>query len=134
MVLMDHMMPVIDGMEALKLIKERNLCQGVPVVVLTANVAPGAKEEYLKAGFDDYLTKPVIPQQLESAIKRHLPKRLILERWERGGLTEEKPENDSNCWGTRRLRSSLRFYRSSPFWTLLWACPILRTMKNFTAI
>ena len=95
MVLMDHMMPVIDGMEALKLIKERNLCQGVPVVVLTANVAPGAKEEYLKAGFDDYLTKPVIPQQLESAIKRHLPKRLILERWERGGLTEEKPENET---------------------------------------
>ncbi len=95
MVLMDHMMPVMDGMEALKLIKERNLCQGVPVVVLTANVAPGAKEEYLKAGFDDYLTKPVIPQQLESAIKRHLPKRLILERWERGGLTEEKPESET---------------------------------------
>ena len=58
-------------------------------------MAPGAKEEYLKAGFDDYLTKPVIPQQLESAIKRHLPKRLILERWERGGLTEEKPENET---------------------------------------
>lgn len=95
MVLMDHMMPVMDGMEALKLIRERNLCQGVPVVVLTANVAPGAKEEYLEAGFDDYLAKPVIPQQLEASIKRHLPKRLILERWERGGLTEEKPETEA---------------------------------------
>lgn len=83
LVFMDHMMPVMDGMEALKKIKEEKLCQNVPVVVLTANVAPGAREQYLEAGFDDYLTKPVIPQMLEAAIKKHLPKRLIKERWDR---------------------------------------------------
>lgn len=94
LVFMDHMTPVMDGMEALKQIREKELCQGVPVVVLTANVAPGAKEEYLEAGFDDYLPKPVIPQQLEAAIKRHLPKRLILERWERSGQQEEHLDSD----------------------------------------
>lgn len=93
LVFMDHMMPVMDGMEALKRIRERKLCQGIPVVVLTANVAPGAREQYLEAGFDDYLPKPVIPQQLESAIKRHLPKRLMRDRWEmHDGEALEKKE------------------------------------------
>jgi len=92
LVFMDHMMPVMDGVEAIKRIQEENLCQGVPVVVMSANVAPGAKERYLEAGFHDYLPKPVIPQQLEAAIKRHLPERLIKERWDRDA---EEVQEDS---------------------------------------
>lgn len=97
LVFMDHMMPVMDGMEALKRIQEEKLCQNVPIVVLTANVAPGAREQYLEAGFDDYLTKPVIPQMLEAAIKKHLPKRLIKERWDRNradDMAEDSQEQE----------------------------------------
>lgn len=53
MVFMDHMMPVMDGMEALQVIREKGLCERIPVIVLTANAVAGEKQEYLEAGFDD---------------------------------------------------------------------------------
>lgn len=80
LVFLDHMMPVMDGMEALKAIREKNLCPQTPVIVLTANAVSGAKETYLAAGFDDYLTKPVSIRQLELMLKKHLKKEFILEK------------------------------------------------------
>lgn len=76
MILMDHMMPVMDGVEALKKMKEEKLCENTPVVVLTANAVGDAKESYLKAGFDDYLSKPVHSRQLFAMLKKYLPKEL----------------------------------------------------------
>lgn len=69
-IFLDYMMPDLDGMETLKQMKEmqNNLCQNTPVVMLTANVITGAKESYLKAGFDDFLSKPIISEQLEKMI------------------------------------------------------------------
>lgn len=95
LIFMDHMMPVMDGVETLKRIRTENLCPDVPVVALTANAVPGARETYLAEGFDDYLTKPIIPKQLEAAVKKHLPKDLVFERKvqgdeEEGGLKEQK--------------------------------------------
>ena len=90
---MDHMMPVMDGIEALKRIRSGNLCPGIPVVALTANMAPGAKEMYLEEGFDEYLSKPVSPKQLEAVIKRYLPKELIQEK-EESRHTEEKEQEE----------------------------------------
>ena len=93
LVFMDHMMPVMDGIEALKRIRSGNLCPGIPVVALTANMAPGAKEMYLEEGFDEYLSKPVSPKQLEAVIKRYLPKELIQEK-EESRHTEEKEQEE----------------------------------------
>ena len=87
LILMDHMMPVMDGMEAMKVIEKENLCSGVPVVVLTANAVAGAKEMYLEAGFDDYLSKPVTGKMLFAAIGKYLSPVLV------GEKTEQKPEN-----------------------------------------
>ena len=60
-ILLDHMMPNLDGIETLKRFKEleNNQCKDTPVIALTANAIVGAKEMYLEAGFDDYLSKPV---------------------------------------------------------------------------
>lgn len=60
-ILLDHMMPNMDGIETLKHFKEleNNLCKDTPVIALTANAIVGAKEMYLDAGFNDYLSKPV---------------------------------------------------------------------------
>ena len=60
-IFLDHMMPEMDGIETLqnmKLLKD-NLNREVPVIMLTANAIVGAKEEYIQAGFTDYLTKPI---------------------------------------------------------------------------
>lgn len=58
-ILLDHMMPEMDGIETLKLLKEMedNRCQDVPVIALTANAIVGVREMYMDKGFDDYLSK-----------------------------------------------------------------------------
>lgn len=77
LIILDHMMPLMDGMETLKTIKKQNLCQGVPILVITANAVPGEKSVYLNAGFDDYLSKPVSSRQLLEAVRKYLPENLI---------------------------------------------------------
>ena len=72
MVLMDHMMPIMDGVEALHTMKEEGLCENVPVIVLTANAVGNVWEEYLQEGFDDYLSKPISSRQLYALIGKYL--------------------------------------------------------------
>lgn len=61
LVLTDDMMPEIDGTEVMSYLRNRNECinHDTPIVVLTANAIAGAREEYIKRGFDDYMTKPI---------------------------------------------------------------------------
>ncbi len=79
LVFLDHMMPGMDGIEALKQSKmlTENKCAKTPIIALTANAIVGAKEMYMKAGFDDYLCKPIRPQDLENCLLKFLPKELI---------------------------------------------------------
>ncbi len=75
LVFLDHRMPGMDGMETLG--ELRRLYPGkvkdTPIISLTANAVFGAKEEYLAAGFADYLSKPVMPDALDETILKHLP-------------------------------------------------------------
>jgi len=74
-VLMDIQMPEMDGLEAAAALR-RKLGDKCPVLVaLTANAFHGAREEYLSKGFDDYLSKPILPPALRQLITR-LGKRL----------------------------------------------------------
>ena len=74
--LFDHMMREIDGIELLRLVRENrdNPNCVVPCIVLTANVGEGAKESYLRVGFDAYLPKPVNKDRLEGVLLRYLPR------------------------------------------------------------
>ncbi len=74
--LLDYRMPEMDGLELLKHIKSDldNLNYYSVCIVLTANNIEGAREMYLKAGFDEYLEKPVKGRQLEEMLLRFLPK------------------------------------------------------------
>ncbi len=79
MILLDHMMPKMDGIETLKHIKEEeHLCRDTPVIILTANAIHGVKEEYLEQGFTDYLSKPVTGDALETALAMYLPREKML--------------------------------------------------------
>ncbi len=71
-VFLDHMMPELDGIETLRIIKDEKLCEGIPMVMLTANAILGDKEKYLEAGFDDFISKPIIPAELEKILKNYL--------------------------------------------------------------
>lgn len=105
LIILDHMMPVMDGMETLKTIKKQNLCQDVPILVITANAVPGEKSVYLNAGFDDYLSKPVSSRQLLEAVRKYLPEHLI--RPYSSDLTIEEEEEQSKSGAIGRLSSFL---------------------------
>ncbi len=78
-IFLDHMMPGKDGIETLKCMRAMpdNPNRETPVISLTANAISGAREEYLAAGFQDYLTKPVDSIKLESLLIQYLPKEKV---------------------------------------------------------
>lgn len=74
-ILLDHMMPEIDGEDALKKIKKEGcINHDTPVIVLTAYVMAGAREKYIEKGFDDYLSKPVSGEDLEDMLIKYIKK------------------------------------------------------------
>ena len=74
-IFLDHMMPEKDGIVTLKEMRSEkyNPNLNTPAICLTANAVVGAKEEYLAAGFDDYLPKPISPDFLEDMLYKYLP-------------------------------------------------------------
>ena len=97
LIFLDHMMPDLDGIETLHRMKEMpdSMCDGVPVIALTANAITGAKEMYLAEGFDAFLSKPINPEKLEQMILLLLPRDLLVfeveEDGDCNGDTEERP-------------------------------------------
>ncbi|MCR5154346.1 MAG: response regulator, partial [Lachnospiraceae bacterium] len=77
MVLMDHMMPDMDGIETMERMRKIEGYDKIPIYILTANAVTGAKEQYLAAGFDGFISKPVVSAKLEKSIKEALPEELV---------------------------------------------------------
>lgn len=73
-ILLDHMMPEPDGVEVLHRVRKdtTSVNQHTPIIVLTANAIVGSKEEYIKEGFDGYLSKPVDSELLEKIVAKHI--------------------------------------------------------------
>ncbi len=78
-ILMDHLMPEMDGIECLHLIREQagGFNKDTPVVALTANTGSENEALYRKEGFDGYLTKPIDPPLLEDMLISILPENLV---------------------------------------------------------
>jgi PAS domain S-box-containing protein len=108
LVLMDVQMPEMDGLEATHQIRNpqsavRN--HQIPIIAMTAHAMQGNRERYLKAGMNDYVSKPVAPKALAEAIARWLPR-------------EEKfTAQDSEVPESKAFHSSLSISHSSiPIW------------------
>ncbi len=96
----DHQMPEMDGVEAYHILQENpdNACAQTPAIALTANAVSGARENYIKSGFTDYLSKPVVSEELEAMIIKYLPSDKVLHKGDEGFLDskeEASPENSS---------------------------------------
>ena len=88
-IFMDHMMPEMDGVETTKRIREleSDVARTVPVIALTGNKEEAIREQLLKDGMNDFLTKPIDLQEICDIIKKWLPKNLLM-----GDLEAEKDE------------------------------------------
>ena len=73
LILLDDMMPRMTGTETLQKLKEIETFN-TPVVALTANAITGMKEEYIGRGYNDYLSKPIIKEDLNRVMKKYLKK------------------------------------------------------------
>ena len=68
MILLDDMMPEMDGVDTVKIIKKLDVFDIPPIVAFTANAMTGMGEKYLEAGFDYYLPMPVSVQELDELV------------------------------------------------------------------
>ncbi len=79
MILMDQMMPIMDGIETTRKIREipDKDIRNIPVIALTANAIRGAREMFLENGFQDYISKPMDITILEKILRKYLPTEFI---------------------------------------------------------
>ena len=71
-------MPNMSGTETLNIIRNEHLADNIPIISLTADAIMGARETYIKEGFTDYLSKPVIYDDLEKILLKYINKNLLM--------------------------------------------------------
>lgn len=93
-VFMDHMMPAMDGVEAMHIIKHNAAKENkeIPVVALTANAISSAREMFISEGFDGFVPKPIEISDLERVLRRLLPKFVVAYSKERETIIKKEAE------------------------------------------
>jgi CheY-like chemotaxis protein/nitrogen-specific signal transduction histidine kinase len=71
-VFMDHMMPGMDGLDTTRLVRSLGLGDLI-IIALTANAISDAREQFLQAGMNDFLAKPIILSELQAILRKYLP-------------------------------------------------------------
>lgn len=97
LVLMDVMMPVMDGVEATKRIRnlEGNHYKNIPVIALSAKTESDINEILQASGMNDYIQKPVTPNELQKCFLKWLPKEKILDQYADSAKTGLNQEAES---------------------------------------
>ncbi len=90
-IFLDQMMPSMSGTKTLRVINDEGLAKGVPVIALTADAIVGARETYIREGFTDYLSKPVMYEDLENILFRYLPADRIKDDTDEDGAGGDVP-------------------------------------------
>ncbi len=124
-ILMDHMMPGMDGVETLKALRAEanNGNKNTTVVALTANAIAGSREMYLDYGFDDYLSKPIQADKLDELLGRFLSDSLVkydktnlkseaVEKVQKAAVSEEILDIDSEL-GMQYCLNMVDFYKEA---------------------
>ncbi len=77
-IFLDQMMPGMSGTQTLEVIKSRHLADMTPIIALTADAIVGARDSYIREGFTDYLSKPVMYNDLEAVLLKYIDRSLLL--------------------------------------------------------
>ncbi|NET56631.1 MAG: response regulator [Symploca sp. SIO2E6] len=72
LILLDILMPQMNGAEVLARLKEDSKIKKIPVIAVTALANTSEREDIMLAGFDDYVSKPYMLEDVEAALERHL--------------------------------------------------------------
>ena len=99
LIFMDHMMPVMDGVETTKRLRRLadEYYRTVPIIALTANALEDVGDEFRKAGMNDYLAKPIEPVAIYRCVLKWIPRKLIV-------IANDR--QSSVTWQTRKQQRS----------------------------
>ena len=105
-IFIDDRMPGMGGVEMLKALRESegNPNRNKPCIVLTANAVAGAKDKYIKDGFEDYLSKPIDAEELERTLLMYLPKEKVIITHESIDRVITGAENSDSAAGFEQLK------------------------------
>lgn len=105
LIFLDHMMPEMDGVETLKRLRKIHADTGreLTVIAFTANAVSGAREMFLREGFDEFVSKPIETLELERILRKVLPKSAISfvdENYKKGSkLADTKKQEEGTSAG-----------------------------------
>ena len=93
-VFLDHMMPEMDGVEAMHKMRQKpgTYFQSLPIIAFTANAIGGAREMFISEGFDDFIAKPIELSVLERMLHRYIP---VQKQKEADEETEENVQEEA---------------------------------------
>lgn len=112
LIIMDVQMPVMDGIEATKKIREKESAiqavkgtkkEHIPIIAMTAHAMQGDREKFLSLGMDDYISKPILSEELISILAKWLIKPRGISKRIKKQRYEEKKENTSSKESTASL-------------------------------
>ena len=120
LILMDHMMPEMDGVETVHIIREcHKEYENIPIIMLTANAIEGTKQMFLKEGLNDFVSKPIEVKILASAIARWLPKDKMIKQKTFCKNTESSKKETIKI-GDLDVKTAIeRLGSETLFWTVL---------------
>ncbi|SFQ32780.1 Signal transduction histidine kinase [Lachnospiraceae bacterium XBB1006] len=104
-ILLDHMMPQMDGIETRRRLQEKQIT--TPVIALTANAATNGEDYYKERGFQGYLPKPVDGKQLEETLRQFIPSNLIGEP-DLAVIEEQKTLSEEVLWLSEHVDLSVK--------------------------
>ena len=91
-IFLDQMMPGMSGTQTLETLRREHIADDTPIIALTADAIMGARESYIKEGFTDYLSKPVMYVDLENLLLKYIDKSLIVSREQFEAQKKKKEE------------------------------------------
>lgn len=72
LIIMDIQLPVCSGIDAMKMLRERNETRHIPIIAITAYAMKGDEDRFLKEGFDGYIPKPIDTRHFALEVEKYL--------------------------------------------------------------